>query len=94
MNKASSEARIEVNRVVCEGKALEEALAWGAQLAEGATQAIGRIKRLLNEAQMNDYSRHLDLERALFVEALHGEEAGEGIGAFLEKRKARFHGMP
>ncbi len=81
-----------VNRIAPKGKALAEALDWAAQLAAGATQAIGRIKRLLNEAHTNDYNRHLELERALFVEALHGPEAGEGIGAFLEKRYAKFHG--
>jgi enoyl-CoA hydratase/carnithine racemase len=81
-----------VNRLAPKGKALAEALDWAVVLAAGATQAMGRIKRLLNEAQSNDYNRHLDLERALFVEALHGGEAGEGIGAFLEKRHAKFHG--
>ncbi len=81
-----------VNRCVAAGTAAEEAMRFAAELANGATRAIGRIKRLGNEAQSNDYSQHLELERSLFVEALHGEEAAEGIGAFLQKRKPRFHG--
>ena len=81
-----------VNRVAPKGKAVAEALEWAAHLAAGATRAIGRVKRLLDEAHTNDYSRHLERERELFVEALHGEEAGEGIGAFLEKRRPNFHG--
>jgi enoyl-CoA hydratase/carnithine racemase len=81
-----------VNRLAPKGKTRDEALEWAAKLARGATRAIGRIKRLLNDAPANDYARHLELERALFVEALHGEEAAEGIAAFLEKRPARFHG--
>jgi len=81
-----------VNRIAPKGKAVDEALDWAGQLASGATQAIGRIKRLLNEAHTNDYSRHLERERESFVEALHGPEAAEGIGAFLEKRHAKFHG--
>jgi enoyl-CoA hydratase/carnithine racemase len=80
-----------VNRCVAPGTASAEAMKLAAELAQGATKAIGRIKRLANEAQRHDYSQHLELERSLFVEALHGEEAGEGIAAFLEKRKARFH---
>ena len=80
-----------VNRCVPSGTATVEAMKLAEQLANGATRAIGRIKRLANEAQRHDYSQHLELERSLFVEALHGEEAGEGIAAFLEKRKARFH---
>ena len=80
-----------VNRIAPNGKSMAEALEWATQLANGATRAIGRIKRELVEAQTNDYNRHLDLERALFVDALFGDEAGEGIGAFLEKRRAQFH---
>ena len=80
-----------VNRCVAPGTAAAEAMKLAEELASGATRAIGRIKRLANEAQRHDYSQHLELERSLFVEALHGEEAGEGIAAFLEKRKARFH---
>ncbi len=80
-----------VNRCVAPGTAREEALRFAADLANGATRAIGRIKRLANEAQSLDYSQHLELERRLFVEALHGIEAEEGIGAFLQKRKPRFH---
>ena len=80
-----------VNRLVPAGKALEEGRALAATLAAGATNTIARIKRLLNAAQLGTYETQLELERSLFVEALHGEEAGEGIGAFLEKRRAQFH---
>jgi len=80
-----------VNRCVPAGTATAEAMRFAGELANGATRAIGRIKRLGNEAQRHDYSQHLELERSLFVEALHGEEAAEGIGAFLQKRKPKFH---
>ena len=80
-----------VNRVVPAGKALEEGHALAAALAAGATRAIGRIKRLLDATQLGTYETHLEMERTLMVEGLHGPESGEGIGAFLEKRKARFH---
>jgi len=80
-----------VNRLAPPGKALEEAILWAQTLASGATHAIGRIKRLLDAAQQGSYENQLELERQLFVEALHGPEAGEGIGAFLDKRKAVFH---
>jgi enoyl-CoA hydratase/carnithine racemase len=79
-----------VNRVAPQGSARAEALEWAAKLAHGASRAIARIKRLLEEAPGGDLARHLELERALFVEALHGEEAGEGIAAFLEKRRPAF----
>ncbi len=79
-----------VNRIAPKGKALAEALDWAAKLAAGPPRASARIKRLLNEAPKHDYEQHLELERELMVEALSGEEAGEGIAAFLEKRPARF----
>lgn len=80
-----------VNRVVPAGKALEEAHTLAASLAAGPARAIGRIKRLFDAAQLGTYETQLEMERTLMVEGLHGPESGEGIGAFLEKRKANFH---
>lgn len=80
-----------VNRLVPAGSALAEAHALAATLANSATRAIGRIKRELDAAHLQGWEAQLELERGLFAEALHGPEAGEGIGAFLDKRKARFH---
>jgi enoyl-CoA hydratase/carnithine racemase len=80
-----------VNRVVAAGKARDEALTWAATIAEGATGAIGRAKRLLEEAGTQDLARHLERERESFSEAFYGPEGGEGVAAFLEKRKPRFH---
>ena len=80
-----------VNRVVAPGRARDEALGWAAEIAAGATGAIGRTKRLLEEAGGQDLSRHLERERESFADALHGAEGIEGLAAFLEKRKASFH---
>ncbi len=81
-----------VNRVVAPGRAREEALAWAEEIATGATGAIGRTKRLLEEARAQQLSAHLERERESFVEAFFGPEGAEGIAAFLEKRSARFRG--
>ncbi|MDW8469686.1 MAG: enoyl-CoA hydratase family protein [Burkholderiales bacterium] len=80
-----------VNRVVPAGRAREEALAWAAEIAAGATAAIGRTKRLLAEARTHDLSRHLERERESFAEGFFGPEGAEGLSAFLEKRKPSFH---
>jgi 2-(1,2-epoxy-1,2-dihydrophenyl)acetyl-CoA isomerase len=62
------------------------------RLAQGATGAIGLIKRDLNRALS------VDLETALDYEAYQQETAGqsadfrEGVMAFIEKRPARFGG--
>lgn len=81
-----------VNRVVPAGTAREAALAWAAEIAEGASGAIGRTKRLLEEAGSQDLPRHLERERESFAEAFYGPEGGEGVAAFLAKRKPRYHG--
>jgi enoyl-CoA hydratase/carnithine racemase len=80
-----------VNRVAPKGKARDTALEWAARIAEGATGAIGRTKRLLDEAAQAPLSQHLEREREGFVEGFYGPEGGEGVAAFLGKRKADFH---
>jgi enoyl-CoA hydratase/carnithine racemase len=79
-----------VNRLVEPGRALAEAEAWAAKLAQGATGAIGRIKRLINQSACPELASHLELERESFSQLLHQPEAHEGIAAFLEKRSAQF----
>jgi enoyl-CoA hydratase/carnithine racemase len=79
-----------VNRVVPAGKAVEEALAWAARLANGPAAAQARIKQLVYAARGRAHRAQLDAERDAFVASLYGDECGEGIAAFLEKRPARF----
>lgn len=79
-----------VNRLTEPGQALAEARLWAQTLAQGATGAIGRIKRLLNQSVCPDLASHLELERESFSHLLHQAEAREGIPAFLEKRAPKF----
>ena len=79
-----------INRLVDQGQALTEARGWAEKLAQGATGAIGRIKRLLNQSACPELASHLELERESFSQLLHQPEAREGIAAFLEKRAPKF----
>jgi enoyl-CoA hydratase/carnithine racemase len=79
-----------VNRLVPRGAALSEALIWAERLAQGPAAAIARIKRLVYEARGRDRRMQLDAERDAFIESLYGAECGEGIAAFLQKRRPRF----
>ena len=81
-----------VNRIVPHGKALAEALSWAEALAQGPARAQARIKQLVYAARGRARRAQRDAERDAFVESLYGEECGEGITAFLEKRAARFIG--
>lgn len=79
-----------VNRLASPGSVFEEALAWAEKLAAGPRDAVARAKRLIETARRQDLDRQLDLEAELMTEAVHGDEAGEGIEAFFAKRPARF----
>jgi enoyl-CoA hydratase/carnithine racemase len=79
-----------VNRLAEPGGALTAALELAQTLNERAPNALGSIKELLNEAGQHTLNAHLDLERQHFVRNLHHANAGEGISAFLEKRKPHY----
>lgn len=81
-----------INRVVPAGQ-LDAAVAQlTAYYTQAPTQAIGLIKKLLNQ------STHSTLEQMLELEAVNQDMAGqsndskEGIQAFLQKRKPQFTG--
>lgn len=79
-----------VNRVVTDGGALEEALAWADELALLSPNATTRIKGLVHAAGDNTLDEHFELEKQNFVESLHHRDGREGISAFLEKRKPHY----
>ena len=79
-----------VNRVVPDGSALDEALAWTDELALLSPNAVTRIKNLAREAGDQPLEDHFELEKQHFVESLHHRDGREGISAFLEKRKPQY----
>jgi enoyl-CoA hydratase/carnithine racemase len=79
-----------VNVVTAAGQADAAAIALGERFAAGPQDTLGRIKRLLAAAPVNDLSQHLIAERDAFVDSLFSADCGEGIDAFLNKRAAKF----
>nr|WP_217351774.1 enoyl-CoA hydratase family protein [Ruegeria sp. HKCCD8929] len=79
-----------VNAVVPAGEvdaaahALADELAWGPRAAQGV------IRGLVAQAYEVPEARQLDAERDAMARAAGGEEAAEGIAAFLEKRPPEF----
>lgn len=71
--------------------AVDAALDWAAEIAAGPAASMAGIKRLLSEAQTNTLEEQFEAEALSIGEALGGAEGKEGINAFLEKRKAKFH---
>ena len=77
-----------INRVTTPGTALDAALQWAHKISQGPQHATERIKQLLRAAPQNNLLSQLALERDKFVANLYDAECSEGIGGFLEKRKA------
>ena len=63
-----------------------------AHFATAPTVGLGLIKRALDAAESNDLATQLGLERNLQREAGSTPDYGEGVRAFLEKRKPAFTG--
>ena len=69
---------------------LPAATALARQLAQGATQSLGGIKRLCDGAADHDLRTHLDLERAALLHCARSADGREGVSAFVEKRSPVF----
>jgi enoyl-CoA hydratase/carnithine racemase len=79
-----------VNRLTEPGQALQQALAWTAQLNARAPNALASVKELLAEADTSSLNAQLARERDLFVKNLHHANAGIGIAAFLNKETPQY----
>jgi enoyl-CoA hydratase/carnithine racemase len=79
-----------VNQLTDKGQALEQALQLAEKLSQRAPNVVASIKDLVSEATERSLNAHLAAERDFFVRNLHHANGGEGISAFLEKRKPKF----
>lgn len=79
-----------VNKVCSSGSALREALVLAERLNARASNALASIKELVNDSASNTLSQQFDQERDHFVRNLHHANGGEGIDAFLTKRKPQY----
>lgn len=79
-----------VNRLVSRGSALDTAQELGERLHKMGPAVLAKTKRLIQKAAENTLPEQLDAEAVAMAEAQGGQESGEGISAFLEKRKADF----
>ena len=78
------------NRLAEPGQALAQALELAANVASGPELAMARIKSLCGSAYGRTLAQQLDAEAESMVRSQATEEAREGIGAFLEKRRADY----
>ena len=80
------------DQVFPSGTLLESALEYAATLADGPSVALGMAKRAINEGWGRPMDQALEVEAEAFDAAFAGDDAREGVLAFLEKRPARFKG--
>ncbi len=81
-----------VNRVVDDGELMTVARDYAAKLAEGPTLALSLTRKLVWDACDSTYTAALHAERVAQRDAGRTEDFREGVTAFLQKRKAEFHG--
>ena len=82
-----------VTRVVPNEGLMEEATGLAAQLAAGATKALGASKRLLHTGWTETLETQMEHETQTIAEMARTTDGREGIAAFLEKRSAKFTGQ-
>jgi len=77
------------NRVVADEELFDTAVAWARKLSEQAPLAVEQIKRV---SAAGDIDAGIEREKEAFLEVFTSEDGREGIEAFVQKRKPRFHG--
>ena len=90
---AAEAARIGlVNRVVPQGEALDAAKELAAEISANGPVAVRHAKTAANRAMDVDLISGLEYEADQFALLFATEDAKEGMGAFVEKRKPMFEG--
>ena len=69
---------------------MEHAVALVEKLAAGPSGAYAAIKQALNASTDNDLATQLDLERDIQRQLGRSPDYGEGVKAFMEKRRPQF----
>ena len=81
-----------VERVVPQGRLMEEACALAAEIAANGPLAVRALKRLVDTCYEADLAASQELARALRRPLDHTADMLEGVRAFEEKRPPRFQG--
>jgi len=78
-----------VNRVVPAAELFESAVAWAAELAQGALAAQAMAKRAIDEGLDGELAAGLALEQELFSDVFGTADAKTGVASFLEHGPGR-----
>jgi 2-(1,2-epoxy-1,2-dihydrophenyl)acetyl-CoA isomerase len=81
-----------INRVVPDGKLMDEARGLARKLAAGPTRSYANSKRALNNSVMPIMDAQLELEAEMQGELTKSADFFEGVSAFVQKREPQFKG--
>lgn len=81
-----------ISTLVADEEIPAHALELARTLANGPTGALRAIKTLLRDGQHHGLAEHLDAEAASIAARAQSAEGTEGVRAFAERRRPRFHG--
>lgn len=81
-----------VSGVVAHDNLSVESRALAQYFAQGPGIALGRSKRLIEQAKTNSLEDQLEEERHSMMTTVKSEDFKEGLQAFLEKKKPKFKG--
>jgi 2-(1,2-epoxy-1,2-dihydrophenyl)acetyl-CoA isomerase len=81
-----------INRVVPDGKLMEETTSLAERLASGPTLSYANSKRALNNSMLAIMEEQLELEAQIQSEMAGTGDFIEGVQAFVEKRQPDFKG--
>jgi len=81
-----------VNRVVPRGQAMNEAKNMVKVYAERAPLSLAWVKRAVRAGVQMDLTSGIEFEQFVVATIYNTDDKNEGIGAFLERRKASFTG--
>jgi 2-(1,2-epoxy-1,2-dihydrophenyl)acetyl-CoA isomerase len=81
-----------INKVVPDGRLMDEARGLAKRLAAGPTRSYANSKRALNNSILKIMGEQLDLEAQIQSEMAGTADFAEGVQAFVEKRDPVFKG--
>ena len=79
-----------VNGVYSPEELMNETIAMAQKIASNAPIAVKLSKQAINEGAQTDIDSAIALENTLFADCFATEDQKEGMGAFLEKREAKW----
>jgi 2-(1,2-epoxy-1,2-dihydrophenyl)acetyl-CoA isomerase len=91
VSAAEAEAMGLANRVVDDQELRATVDRLAAELADGATDALGAARDLIHGGWFRDFAEQLDEEAKAIAASADSVQGREGVRAFVERRAPRYH---